>query len=61
MTRNDSDYVVTEYGVAHLRGLSVHDRAAQLIRVAHPNFREQLTKEAEKHGRLPRQSFAICH
>ncbi len=59
MTRNDLDYVVTEYGVAHLRGLSVHDRAAQLINIAHPNFREQLTEEAIKYGWLPRKTFAV--
>lgn len=59
MTRNDVDYVVTEYGVAHLRGLSVHDRAARLIRIAHPNFREQLTEEAQRHGWLPRNTFTF--
>jgi len=59
MTRNDVDYVVTEYGVAHLRGLSVHDRAAQLIKIAHPDFREQLTEEALKYGWLPRTTFPV--
>ncbi len=55
MTRNDLDYVVTEHGLAHLRGRSVHDRAEQLIRTAHPQFREMLREEAEKHGWLPRR------
>jgi acyl-CoA hydrolase len=55
MTRTDVDYVVTEYGVAHLRGLSIHDRAAQLIQIAHPDFREQLEGEALKYGWLPKQ------
>ncbi|MFZ5825253.1 MAG: acetyl-CoA hydrolase/transferase family protein [Bacillota bacterium] len=59
MTRNDVDYVVTEYGVAHLRGRSVHERAAQLIQIAHPNFREQLAAEGEKYGWLPRTSYAL--
>jgi acyl-CoA hydrolase len=55
MTRNDLDYVVTEYGVAHVRGLSVHERAAALIGIAHPNFRAQLEDEALKFGWLPRR------
>lgn len=54
MTRNDIDYVVTEYGVAHLRGQSVFDRCARLIKIAHPDFRDQLTEEALKYGWLPR-------
>lgn len=53
MTRNDTDYVVTEYGVAHLRGLSVHDRCRALINIAHPDFRAQLEEEAQKYGWLP--------
>lgn len=53
MTRNDVDYVVTEHGVAHLRGLGIHDRTEQLIRIAHPDFRAQLREEAEQYGWLP--------
>lgn len=44
--KNDIDYVVTEYGVAHLRGLSARQRAEALISIAHPDFRERLRKEA---------------
>ncbi|HYF80627.1 MAG TPA: acetyl-CoA hydrolase/transferase C-terminal domain-containing protein [Symbiobacteriaceae bacterium] len=55
MTRNDLDYVVTEYGVARMRGLSAHDRCANLINIAHPNFRDQLKEEAQKYGWLPRR------
>jgi acyl-CoA hydrolase len=40
--RHLADAVVTEYGVAQLRGLSVDKRAEALIQIAHPNHREQL-------------------
>ena len=45
-TRGDVHYVVTEYGVAYLHGKSVHERAIALISIAHPDFREELLKEA---------------
>lgn len=41
-SRNDTDYVVTEYGIAWLRGLNVRERAEALIAIAHPDFREKL-------------------
>ena len=44
------DYIVTEYGVAHLRGRSLGERARQLIAIAHPDFRDELTFEAKKRG-----------
>ena len=43
-----ADYVVTEYGVATLWGKSQRERAAELISVAHPGFRSELRKEAER-------------
>ena len=46
-TRNHIHYVVTEYGVADLYGKTIHERAQSLIDVAHPQFREELTKEAK--------------
>ena len=46
--RNYVDYIVTEYGVARMRGRSVKERCEQLIAIAHPDFREDLRKEAEK-------------
>ena len=46
--RNDVDYVVTEYGIAHLYGHTEADRARQLISVAHPDFREDLEREAHQ-------------
>ena len=45
-TRAQVDYVVTEYGVAELRGSPVSRRIADLINIAHPDFREQLAREA---------------
>lgn len=47
-TRNDVNYVVTEYGIAQLKGKSNRERARALINVAHPNFREELAKEYER-------------
>ena len=46
--RNIVDYVVTEYGIAHLRGKSVRQRVAELIAVAHPDFRAELRRQAEE-------------
>ncbi|EED35588.1 4-hydroxybutyrate coenzyme A transferase [Luminiphilus syltensis NOR5-1B] len=45
-TRAQVDYVVTEFGVAELRGRSLGQRAADLIAIAHPDFREALSREA---------------
>jgi len=45
-SKNDVDYIVTEYGIAKLRGKSVYQRAKALISIAHPKFRDQLTFEA---------------
>lgn len=43
LPRHAADYVVTEHGIAALRGLSVHERAAALIAVAAPAFRDNLS------------------
>ena len=45
-TRALVDYVVTEYGIAELRGRSIAERARDLINIAHPDFREELSREA---------------
>lgn len=50
LSRSDVDNVVTEYGVARLRGASVRERAKRLIGIAHPDFREALRMEAIKLG-----------
>jgi len=46
ITRGNVHYVVTEYGVAYLHGKSIQERVVALISIAHPDFREQLMKEA---------------
>jgi acyl-CoA hydrolase len=47
-SKNDVNYVVTEYGVAQLRGKSAKQRAHELISIAHPDFRGWLRDEANK-------------
>jgi acyl-CoA hydrolase len=47
-SKNDINYVVTEYGVAQLRGKSAKQRAEALIGIAHPNFRNELREAAKK-------------
>jgi acyl-CoA hydrolase len=46
--RADVDIVVTEYGVAHLRGCSINERARRLTAIAAPEFRDQLDQERKK-------------
>lgn len=50
--RSDTELVVTEYGVADLRGLPLRERAAALIAVAHPQFREDLMQQLAERGDL---------
>jgi RimJ/RimL family protein N-acetyltransferase/acyl CoA:acetate/3-ketoacid CoA transferase beta subunit len=52
-SRGHVHYVVTEFGVASLRGKSVRERALELIRVAHPKFRSQLLAEVRKFYWVP--------
>jgi acyl-CoA hydrolase len=52
--RTDVDMVVTEYGVAELRGRSLRERAQALIAIAHPKFRDGLQEEAGKKGLGPK-------
>ena len=47
-SKNDINYVVTEYGVAQLRGKSAKQRAKELIGIAHPKFRAELTEQAKR-------------
>ncbi|QIB70707.1 acetyl-CoA hydrolase/transferase family protein [Aminipila butyrica] len=46
--RHDVDYIVTEYGIARMKGQTMQDRARALIGIAHPEFREELKEEFEK-------------
>ena len=47
-TRANTHYVVTEYGLVNLKGMSTWQKAEALISIAHPNFRDELIAEAEK-------------
>ncbi len=50
--RSHTDYIVTEFGSVRLTGLTVKERTKALISIAHPDFRADLTKQAEKMGYL---------
>ena len=54
LSRNDVDRVVTEYGVAELRGTDIRERVERLIAIAHPKFREELHDDAVRVGILGR-------
>ncbi|MBQ9156714.1 MAG: 4-hydroxybutyrate--acetyl-CoA CoA transferase [Eubacterium sp.] len=47
-SKNDVDYVVTEFGCVRLKGKTASERAKALISIAHPAFRKELTQEAKK-------------
>ena len=47
-SRNDVDYVITEYGIAHLRGKTLRERSLALINIAHPDFRDELLEYHNK-------------
>ncbi len=46
--RQYADYIVTEYGIARLMGKNFRERANELISIAHPDFRAELRKEAQR-------------
>ncbi len=48
--KNIVDKVVTEHGVAELRGRSIRERTVRLIEIAHPKFRDELTAKAREFG-----------
>jgi acyl-CoA hydrolase len=52
--RSDVMYVVTEYGIVNLKGKSIAERAQALIGIAHPDFREDLERQAYAHRLIPR-------
>ena len=47
-TRANLHYIVTEYGMVNVKGLSSWERAEKIISIAHPDFRDELIKEADK-------------
>jgi acyl-CoA hydrolase len=51
--RTDIMFVVTEFGIANLKGRSVAERARALIALAHPDFRETLEREAREKNLIP--------
>ncbi len=51
-TRADVKYIITEYGVAYLHGKNLQERTKALINIAHPNFRDDLIKEAKNRNLL---------
>jgi acyl-CoA hydrolase len=50
--KNTVDQIVTEFGVAEMRGRSISERARALISIAHPRFRDQLAADAKVLGYL---------
>ncbi|MGM0578494.1 MAG: GNAT family N-acetyltransferase [Myxococcota bacterium] len=52
-SRGDVHYVVTEYGIATLRGRSIRERALELIQVAHPKFRDELLSDVRSFHWVP--------
>jgi acyl-CoA hydrolase/GNAT superfamily N-acetyltransferase len=48
-TRGDVNFVVTEYGIAELKGKSIYQRVMELAQIAHPKFRNELIESAKKH------------
>jgi acyl-CoA hydrolase len=57
--RSDVMYVVTEYGITNLKGKSVADRARALIALAHPDFREELERQAYENGLIPKHLIPV--
>lgn len=55
--RTDMMYVVTEYGMVNLKGRSIAERARALISIAHPDFREELERDAYENRLIPRGFF----
>lgn len=47
-SRNDVDYIVTEFGIAKLKGKTLRERGKALINIAHPRFKDELISEWEK-------------
>jgi acyl-CoA hydrolase len=51
--RSDQMFVVTEYGMVNLKGRSVPERAKAIIGLAHPDYREELSRQAREKGLVP--------
>jgi acyl-CoA hydrolase len=57
LSRNDVDRVVTEYGIAELRGTNVRERVERLCAIAHPDFREDLMRQSVELGITGKRLF----
>jgi RimJ/RimL family protein N-acetyltransferase len=57
IARSDVHYVITEYGIAHLFGKSIRERALALIEVAHPRWREMLLTSAKQLGYVRSEQY----
>jgi 4-hydroxybutyrate CoA-transferase len=55
--RHYTGYVVTEYGIADLYGRTEPERALEMIKIAHPKFREELEKGARERGFIKKKTF----
>jgi len=55
--RTDVMYVATEYGMVCLKGKSVAERAKAMMSIAHPDFREELERDAYANGLIPKAYF----
>ena len=59
LNRGDAHYVITEYGVAYLRGKNIRERAMELIAIAHPDFRPWLIEKAKEYNLIYRDQAFI--
>lgn len=57
MNRGDTNYIITEFGIAYLGGKSVRERSLALIEIAHPDHREDLLRKAREMGYVYRDQF----
>jgi acyl-CoA hydrolase len=58
--RSDVMYVVTEFGMVNLKGKCVAERAKAIISLAHPDFRDDLQRQAYEHRLIPRWVSFDC-
>ena len=56
---HDVQYIVTEYGVAHLDGKNMRERAEALIKIAHPKFRKELRQQVRKQAKERKAAVAL--
>lgn len=58
-TRMDQMYVVTEYGMVNLKGMSIAERVRAMISIAHPDFRDELERQARENNLIGRTAYAL--